>query len=176
MTGHKTSVEALSHSPDGKYLASGSLDKTIKIWDTSTWKEVKELNGHTLSVSSLSHSPDGKYLISGSLDRTIKIWTGLNYKSINSKFKPQYQINQEKLEAENCKKRAELCNGLDDDCDGKTDENVNLPKLGVCKKSTFHACNAIKGWKPLDIDSYQSIETNKSDNLDNDCDGKVDEG
>jgi WD40 repeat protein len=54
-------------------LASGSYDKTIKIWDTTSGKELKTLNGHTGSVNSLAVLPDNT-LASGSDDRTIKIW------------------------------------------------------------------------------------------------------
>jgi WD40 repeat protein len=64
----------VSISPDGKTLASGSLDKTIKLWNLETVQEIRTLNGHSDSVYSVSISPDGKTLASGSLDKTIKLW------------------------------------------------------------------------------------------------------
>ncbi|MBO7228247.1 MAG: hypothetical protein J6V18_01020, partial [Bacteroidales bacterium] len=61
-------------SPDGKYLASGSLDNTVKIWDANSRECIQTLKGHSNVVESVCWSPDGKYLASGSWDRTVKIW------------------------------------------------------------------------------------------------------
>ena len=58
----------MAFSPDGKTLASGSMDKTIKLWDVATGKEQATLKGHTGWVSSVAYSPDGKTLASGSGD------------------------------------------------------------------------------------------------------------
>ncbi len=61
-------------SPDGKTLASGSFDKTIKLWNLETGKEIHTLTGHDYAVKSVSFSPDGKTLASGSDDNKIKVW------------------------------------------------------------------------------------------------------
>jgi WD40 repeat protein len=55
-------------------MASGSGDKTVKIWSVELKKEIKTLKGHKETVHSVSFSPDGKYLASGSQDRMIKLW------------------------------------------------------------------------------------------------------
>ena len=55
-------------------MASGSWDKSIRIWDLESRNQIKELKGHSYSVNSASFSPDGKTLASGSSDKTIKIW------------------------------------------------------------------------------------------------------
>src|SRR5262245_11648702 len=64
LTGHGAPVNCLAFSPDGKLLASGSVAKSIKIWDLATGKEIFTLQGHARPVLSLAFSPDGKTLAS----------------------------------------------------------------------------------------------------------------
>jgi WD40 repeat protein len=72
--GHSDSVTSVAFSVDGKYLASGSDDNTVRLWSVEVQKEVAVLQRHTASVSSIAFSPNGKYLASGSLDKTIILW------------------------------------------------------------------------------------------------------
>ncbi len=77
LQGHEAGicVEAcLAFSPDGRLLASGSWDHTIKVWDVDTGKLLQTLQGHQDLVLSIAFSPNGLLLASGSADKTIKLW------------------------------------------------------------------------------------------------------
>lgn len=71
---HDKAVSAVSWSPDGRMLASGSHDSSIKLWDLQAGKRIRTFRGHTHGVRCLSFSPCGHLLASGSSDNTIKVW------------------------------------------------------------------------------------------------------
>ncbi|KAK4656494.1 HNWD NOD-like receptor pc11 [Podospora pseudocomata] len=74
LEGHRYSVNSVAISPDSKWVASGSHNYTIKIWDAATGSCTQTLEGHGRSVRSVAISPDSKWVASGSDDKTIKIW------------------------------------------------------------------------------------------------------
>ena len=84
--GHTDDVWCVCFSPDGKYIASGSWDKTVKLWEVESGKEIRTLTGHTNDVESVSFSPDGKYLATVSYDDTVILWDIYNNKKKNSIF------------------------------------------------------------------------------------------
>ncbi len=64
-------------SPDNRFVAAGSLDKNVRIWDVATGAPVERTEGeqgHKDSVYSVAFSPRGTHLVSGSLDKTIRMW------------------------------------------------------------------------------------------------------
>ncbi|MDZ8138591.1 MAG: hypothetical protein RM049_25340, partial [Nostoc sp. DedQUE04] len=65
---------SVAFSPDGKTIASASLDNTVKLWDAATGKSISTLKGHSDRVSSVAFSPDGKTIASASYDKTVKLW------------------------------------------------------------------------------------------------------
>lgn len=86
LTGHSDTVRSLAISPDGQTLVSASHDKTIKIWQLSTGREIRTLRGHSHYIFTVAISPDGQIIASGSWDDTIKIWqlsTGREIRTLN---------------------------------------------------------------------------------------------
>ena len=67
-------VTSVVISPNGQYVAAGSMDAVVRIWDVSTGQLVEKLRGHRNCVYSVAFTPDGKGLVSGSLDKTLKFW------------------------------------------------------------------------------------------------------
>ncbi|THU75288.1 WD40 repeat-like protein, partial [Dendrothele bispora CBS 962.96] len=64
-----------AYSPDGRYIVSGSADKTVRVWDSQTREVVGQpLQGHIGWVRSVAYSPDGRYIVSGSTDKTVRVW------------------------------------------------------------------------------------------------------
>jgi WD40 repeat protein len=68
-------VNSVAFSPEGNYFISASDDRSIKLWNAESHKEVITLIGHSDCVSSVMFSPNGKYIVSGSKDCTFKLWS-----------------------------------------------------------------------------------------------------
>jgi WD40 repeat protein len=88
LSGHTEPVRALTLSPSGQVLASGSDDQTIKLWNPTTGALLHTLTGHRDRIKSIVITPDDQTLISSSFDNTIKFWntqTGKEIRTITEK-------------------------------------------------------------------------------------------
>jgi WD40 repeat protein len=74
LTGHAGRISSVAFSPDGNFLATGSRDNSIRVWDMQTGTAVQTLIGHKGGVTSVMFAPDGKQLASGSEDNTVRLW------------------------------------------------------------------------------------------------------
>ncbi len=85
--GHTEPVSSVAFSPDGKILAGGSWDNTIRLWDVQTGKAIHTLVGHTENVGTMAFSPDATTLASASWDSTVRLWdvrTGIGIHAFES--------------------------------------------------------------------------------------------
>ncbi|MFI1568484.1 NB-ARC domain-containing protein [Streptomyces sp. NPDC020490] len=74
LTGHTKAVVSVAIAPDGTWLATASIDKTVRIWDRATGTCTTTLTGHTNAVRSVAIAPDGTWLATTSRDKTVRIW------------------------------------------------------------------------------------------------------
>lgn len=74
LAGHQSSIVDLAFSPDGKLLASGSYDDTVKLWNVADGSLINTLEAHTDNVDLVSFSPDGRLLATAGWDKIIRIW------------------------------------------------------------------------------------------------------
>jgi WD40 repeat protein len=72
--GHTHGVWTVAYAPDGLTLASGGVDRLVRIWDIETGRLLKSLRGHTRDIRAALYTPDGQILATGSEDRTIRLW------------------------------------------------------------------------------------------------------
>eukprot|EP00741_Cyanophora_paradoxa_P019806 tig00021168_g19115.t1 len=77
LRGHGGVVKSVAVAPSDAYIASGSWDRTLRIWATSisgSYEQLAQIGGHSGIIHSVGWSPDGRLLVSGSEDRTMRIW------------------------------------------------------------------------------------------------------
>jgi WD40 repeat protein len=72
--GHTAYVSSVAWSPDGRYIASGSGDRTVQIWNASSGKLALTYRGHQTDVSALAWSKDGRYIASADINGIVQVW------------------------------------------------------------------------------------------------------
>ena len=74
LAAHTDGIHSVSFSPDGAFLATGSNDGTVTLWDVETRTRIASLEGHADGIYSLSFTPDRALLATGSSDGTVTLW------------------------------------------------------------------------------------------------------
>ncbi|HYA99250.1 MAG TPA: WD40 repeat domain-containing serine/threonine-protein kinase, partial [Ktedonobacteraceae bacterium] len=81
-TGHLASVNALTWSPDGRFIASASDDTFVQVFDASSGQRKLIYTGHSKEATAVSWSPNGKFIASGSQDGTVQVWDATDGRKI----------------------------------------------------------------------------------------------
>jgi WD40 repeat protein/tRNA A-37 threonylcarbamoyl transferase component Bud32 len=77
---HDGSVWRASFSPDGSHVLTASGDRTGRVWEARTGKELAVLRGHTQAVFDAAYSPEGRHIATAGADGTARIWAGDSYR------------------------------------------------------------------------------------------------
>ncbi|KAJ3391586.1 hypothetical protein HDU84_005712 [Entophlyctis sp. JEL0112] len=78
MFGHSDPVTSVAFNHDGSLIASGSRDKTVRVWNPLSGALVSEMKGHSHHVNSVAFNHDGSLIASGSRDKTVRLWNPLS--------------------------------------------------------------------------------------------------
>ena len=88
LAGHRDFVSGLAFSPDGSTLATGSMDGTIRLWNTATGESTASLPGHMQETTDVAFSPDGRTLASLGRNESLKLWHVPTLREVVSENEP----------------------------------------------------------------------------------------
>src|SRR5258708_6866403 len=83
-TGHTHEITGVALSADGKYVVTGSKDRTAILWETASGRKVQSFSGHTQMVTGVAVSGNGKQVVTAAADKTAILWDAASGKKIQS--------------------------------------------------------------------------------------------
>ena len=81
--GHVGSVRALAFSPDGRFIVTGGDDRTVRLWDAATGKELRHFVGHGDEIYAVAAARDARRIVSAGRDRVVRVWDGVSGKLLH---------------------------------------------------------------------------------------------
>jgi WD40 repeat protein len=93
LTSQGGAVDSVAFSHDGKTLATGSADGTVRLWDVASHQPITTLTGHTGAVTSVAFSPDGTTLATGGADGIVRLWNVATYRPIRALTSHDGRVN-----------------------------------------------------------------------------------
>ena len=129
--GHDACVSDIAISKDGKVVLTGSWDKTAKIWEVGSWRQIGEtLEGHSDNVRCVAINEDRTLAITGSRDKSVLVWDLVKFKCIRKVFN-QYEVNPSCLRVINNGEHEFIVCG---DLEGR----LRISRIGNCREMEKH--------------------------------------
>lgn len=87
LSGHTAIVRSVAFAAGGRLLATGSEDKTVKLWELPSGRETRVIGAHTGAITAVAFSADGRTIATGSADKTVKLWdAATGQQNVNIEF------------------------------------------------------------------------------------------